>query len=342
MLSETGTNAAVFSGTGPAADYQRRSYLGDVYRQTIALLMKNYTLAISNRTTTFLRIFSSAFFILLIFLVNEGLKARFAVETFFKDLPNPDTKAIDPIPACTPKYGKSDCITLVYSPAPYDSFVPSQDYLSLAAFNASVQCTVTDLACAEMFRVHKIVRGIMKNNGRSAFSNESVNEIPSSKVFGFRSPLTMDSFLSQRPDTVQGGYIFSSRTENETTFIIQQNSTVTQVRGAFQQPYRKYTLPMQVQAYREIVRLFDTAKNVDMLLKEFAHPALAVSTFEATVAPLFLIGGMSFDTWHAALIIFLSNSPISAPPMCRRGFLLTRPPRYQVRCFPSSYRSARS
>ena len=269
----------------------RRSYVGDVYRQTLALLLKNYTLSIRNRTTTFLRVFSSAFFILLIFLVNEGLKARFSVETFFKDLPNPEAAAINPIPPCVPKYRKADCITFVYSPAPNDSFVPSQDYQTESEFKTNVQCLGASLSCAEMFRVHRIVRGIMKNNGASSILDLNRSEIPSSKVLGFQSPVSMDSFLSQYPDTVQGGYIFSSRSENETTFLIQQNSTVTQIRGTFQQPYRLYTLPMQVQAYREIVRLFDNAKEMDVFLKEFAHPALAVSTFEAAIAPLFLIGG---------------------------------------------------
>ena len=131
----------------------------------------------------------------------------------------------------------------------------------------------------------------MKNNGAVSLNGSRSDPIPVEKVFGFQTPLSMDTFLSDKPEYAQAGYIFASRSENETTFVIQQNSTVTQVRGTYKQPYRECTLPMQLQAYREIVRLFNKAFEIEIFLKEFAHPALDVSTFEAEIAPLFLLGG---------------------------------------------------
>jgi hypothetical protein len=266
-----------------------RSYWGDVFRQTVALLRKNYILAYRNRSTTVLRIFSSAFFILLIFLVNEGLKARFAIETFFKDLPKPEVQKINPIPQCQPKFGKKNCLTFVYTPAADNSFVPDKDFANLEIFSSAAKCQVLSQSCQELFRVHQIVRGVMKNNG--AAEEPGSNSISSDKVLGFRTQFSMDSFLADNPEFVQGGYIFSSPSENVTTFVIQQNSTVVQVRGNFQRPYLEITLPMQLQAYREIIRLFNKSFEIHMFLKEFAHPALAVSTFEAEIAPLFLLGG---------------------------------------------------
>ena len=272
-------------------NFQGGSYWKDVYLQTLALLKKNCILAQRNKTSSFLRIFSPVFFILLIFLVNEGLKARFAIETFFRDLPNPTSEQIQAIPSCTPMYGMSDCVTFVYTPAPNDSFVPETDYKSLEDFAVVAQCLSSNSSCAEMYRIHKIVRGMMKYNGLSAVTNVSQNAIPSSKVLGFRTPMSMDDFLSKRPEYVQGGYIFSSASENDTTFVIQQNSTISQIRGEYQQPYLLYTLPMQQQAYREILRQFNATFELDIYLKEFAHPPLAVATFEGVIAPLFLIGG---------------------------------------------------
>jgi hypothetical protein len=284
--------SAVNTPSQPVSHHNRsRGYWDDVYRQTLALLKKNYLLAYRNRTSTFLRTLSSAFFILVIFLVNEGLKARFAVETFYKDLPVPQSFAIKPIPACVPKFGKQDCLTFVYSPAPSNAFVPIRDFQDLQEFTSVTRCQSVNRSCAELFRVHTIVRGIMTNNGAVSL-NGSSHPIPAEKVFGFQTPHSMDTFLGDNPEYAQAGYIFASRSENETTFVIQQNSTVTQVRGTFKQPYRECTLPMQLQAYREIVRLFNKTFEIDLFLKEFAHPALDVSTFEAEIAPLFLLGGL--------------------------------------------------
>ena len=53
-------------------------------RQVAALTRKNLILARRNRTTTLVRTCSSLFFMLLIFLVNEGLKARYSTLAYFQ------------------------------------------------------------------------------------------------------------------------------------------------------------------------------------------------------------------------------------------------------------------
>ena len=76
--------------SSPAAAVQHLSYWQEVPRQTLALLTKNFILARRNRFSTFLRLFASLFFILLIFLVNEGIKSRTASLSSYKDLTDPE------------------------------------------------------------------------------------------------------------------------------------------------------------------------------------------------------------------------------------------------------------
>ncbi len=212
-------------------------------RQVYALLIKNYILCYRNRTATFLRIFSSLFFILLIFLVNEGLKARYATESFFKDYPNPPRKVIEGIPACVRKAGSSFCVTFAYAPAPNssDGFQPKEDFPDLPSFNANVGCA-TGTQCSEMYRVHKIVRSIMSKNS----INGKPQQIPAETVLGFPNETALDEYLYKYPERVQGGYVFASPSDSATTFVIQMNNTVTQIRKVWERPFLNIALQMQV------------------------------------------------------------------------------------------------
>ena len=67
-----------------AADAATIWWLREVPRQVAALTRKNLILARRNRTTTLVRTCSSLFFMLLIFLVNEGLKARYSTLAYFQ------------------------------------------------------------------------------------------------------------------------------------------------------------------------------------------------------------------------------------------------------------------
>ena len=225
------------------------SFFSDVPRQIYALLIKNYILCYRNRTATFLRVFSSLFFILLIFLVNEGLKARYATESFFKDYPNPPRKVIEGIPACVRKAGSAFCITFAYAPAPNssDGFQPKEDFTDLDSFNAKVGCAKQ---CSEMYRVHKIVRNIMSKNS----INGKAQQIPAETVLGFANETALDEYLYKYPERVQGGYVFASPSDSSTTFVIQMNNTVTQIRKVWERPLLNIALQMQV-ASVQILRL---------------------------------------------------------------------------------------
>eukprot|EP00290_Baffinella_frigidus_P028434 CAMPEP_0180222250 /NCGR_PEP_ID=MMETSP0987-20121128/20570_1 /TAXON_ID=697907 /ORGANISM="non described non described, Strain CCMP2293" /LENGTH=273 /DNA_ID=CAMNT_0022184245 /DNA_START=108 /DNA_END=925 /DNA_ORIENTATION=+ len=131
-------------GTGSAGDaaaLAEPSYWREVARQTHAMVKKNFILARRNRFSTFLRVFVSFFFILLIFLVNEGIKTRFSGNSSYRDLADPKREVVQGIPECTVAIGNSVCRSFGYAPAPYGQFVPDTDYASLAAFRVAVEAT---------------------------------------------------------------------------------------------------------------------------------------------------------------------------------------------------------
>ena len=264
------------------------SILAELPRQILALTKKNLVLAYRNRTATFLRIFASFFFILLIFLVNEALKGRYAKDPYYKDFPNPPREIIDGIPACIPKNGKS-CLTFAYTPAPDNAgtgFVPNSIFSKLSDFTASVGNCGSALDCAEMFRVHQVVRSIMDGNT----INGQAQPIPPSAVLGFRTQMAMDSYLFNNTNVAQACYIFSAPSDRVVTFVIQLNSTTEGSRGVFKRPYLTNALPMQVQAHRAIAQLITPGQKIEIATQLFAHPAFDVSSFEGIVAPLFLLG----------------------------------------------------
>ncbi len=261
----------------------------DLPRQILALTKKNLLLAYRNRTATFLRILSSFFFILLIFLVNEALKGRFAKDPYYKDYPNPPREVIDGIPACISKEGVR-CLTFVYTPAP-DSmnglgFSPTTPFSALDDFKKSVGDCGPQPVCEEMFRVHRVVKGIMDGN---EIKGQKM-PIPSSNVLGFRNQSAMDDYLFDNAGRIQGGYVFSAQSDRAITFALQINSTSSSIRGVFQRPYLTVALPMQAQAHRSIAQLINPGSKIEIASKLFAHPAFDVSTFEGIVAPLFLLG----------------------------------------------------
>ena len=166
----------------------------------MALLQKNFILAYRNRTATFLRVFSSFFFILLIYLVNIGLKARFSADSYFRDYPDPPRTVVQGIPSCVKKSGVSSaCVTFAYCPAPDLSgqgIHPDVNYQTAADFTAT-GCPASK--CSEMFRVHRLVRSIMVSNVVAS----GPAPIPPTNVLGFGSEANMDQFLLANPETVQ-------------------------------------------------------------------------------------------------------------------------------------------
>ena len=264
------------------------NFLSDVPRQIFALTRKNFILAYRNRTATFLRIFSSFFFILLIFLVNEGLKARFAIDPYYKDYPQPPRQPIEGIPACTPKVGSKVCYSFAYTPAPDLEglgYQPDVDYSSLDKFMANTTCGIP-AECAEMYRVHGVVRAIMAANAMQG----KAAPIPAGSVAGFRNQTALDNYLFAFPNRVQGGYVFAAQSDSAITFTLQINSTSSQIRGVWERPYLTVGLPLQAAAHRGVASVLKPNSKMDLATQLFAHPAFAVSTFEGVIAPLFLLG----------------------------------------------------
>ncbi len=73
----------------------------------------------------------------------------------------------------------------------------------------------------------------------------------------------MDSYMFAQPGTVQGGYVFNSMNDKQTTFVVQQNSTGTRaVRGMWDNIYLTTTVPMQVTAQKEIARQVHTHTHI--------------------------------------------------------------------------------
>jgi hypothetical protein len=252
------------------------------------MLKKEYILAYRNRTATFLRLFSSFFFVLLIYLVKEGLSARYSLDPYFKDYPEPSRQVIEGIPPCVPKLGSSTCFTFIYCPSPDKSghgYHPDADFKDLNAFESNVSCYKPQ-ECLEMYRVHRVVRNIMHGN---KLKNKS-SPIPASHVVGFKDHTAMDEYLFANPNRVQGGYIFEALSDSAVTFVVQMNSTTHQYRGVWERPYLVTALPLQAQAHRAIAQLFNPDISMELATKVFAHPAFNIFSFEGMVSPFFLLG----------------------------------------------------
>ena len=87
-----------------------------LWQQYTALLKKNMLLSWRNKRATFLQLFSSFFFIFLIFCIQKAIQARFASSTAFESITDPATLVSPPIPPCEDKfYVKIPCYDFVWS-----------------------------------------------------------------------------------------------------------------------------------------------------------------------------------------------------------------------------------
>lgn len=87
-----------------------------LHQQFKALFRKNLLLSWRNKRATFLQLFSSFFFIFLIFCIQKAIDARNASSTAFESVANPPALAAPPIPPCEDKYYiKTPCFDFVWS-----------------------------------------------------------------------------------------------------------------------------------------------------------------------------------------------------------------------------------
>ncbi|KAL3819386.1 hypothetical protein ACJIZ3_005340 [Penstemon smallii] len=228
-------------------------------QQYKSLLFKNLLLSWRNKRATFLQLFSSLFFIFLIFCIQKAVESRFASSSSFHDVSDPNALVAPPIPPCEDKY---------YTRTPCFDFVWSG--------NGSA-------------RIGEIVRRIRVNNpGRV---------IPEEKVQSFRTPNDVDDWLASNPMQCPGALHFNDRNATVISYGLQTNSTPVSRRGMFEDPTLKFQIPLQLAAEREIARTLigDFSFSWFVSLKEFAHPALQTFSAVQVVGPTFFLAIAMFS-----------------------------------------------
>ncbi|XP_020104901.1 ABC transporter A family member 2-like [Ananas comosus] len=222
-------------------------------QQYLALLRKNAILTWRNKRSAFLQLFSSLFFIFLIFCIDRAVRSRFASTTAYKNVYDPEAVVSPPIPPCEDKFfTKVPCFDFAWSG------------------NSSA-------------RVATIVAAIMRNNpGRS---------IPSDKVISFRNSDEVDAWLLSDPMHCPGVLHFVERNATVISYGIQTNSTAVARRGTYEDPTFKFQIPLQIAAEREIARSLIGDPNFSWMVgfKEFAHPATQTFSAVGQAGPTFFL-----------------------------------------------------
>ncbi|KAK9040034.1 hypothetical protein V6N11_015214 [Hibiscus sabdariffa] len=233
--------------------------IGLLCLQFKALLKKNLILAWRNKRSTFIQLFSSLFFIFLIFGIERATEAQDNDSTTYKNIRDPTPSVAPAIPPCEEKYFvKLPCYDFVWSGN-------------------------------ESRTVDSIVRAIRENNpGRS---------IPETKVKSFRTTGDVDEWLFNNPMHVPGALHFSELNGSVISYGLQTNSTAMRRRGQYEDPTLKFQIPLQVAAEREIARSLIGNPNFGWTVefKEFAHPAEESFSAIATVGPTFFLAIAMFS-----------------------------------------------
>ncbi|XP_047316814.1 ABC transporter A family member 2-like [Impatiens glandulifera] len=223
-------------------------------QQFKALYWKNVLLSWRHKRSTFTQLFSSLFFIFLIFCIQKAIQARYATTTSYKNVFDDSKPLISPpIIACEDKF---------YTKVPCFDFVWSGNDSS---------------------RIVEVVRRIKANNpGRP---------IPDDKVISFRTRSEVDTWLLDNTMRCPGALHFIDRNATVISYGLQTNSTPSAKRGHFEDPTLKFQIPLQIAAEREIARTLLGDPNFSWVvqLKEFAHPALQILSAVGTVGPTFFL-----------------------------------------------------
>ncbi|KAF9605783.1 hypothetical protein IFM89_018449 [Coptis chinensis] len=221
-------------------------------QQFKALYKKNIILSWRNKRSTFLQIFSSFFFIFLIFAIDKAINSSLSSTTSYKNIPDPKPLVFPPIPPCEDKFFiKRPCFDFVYS--------------------------------GSGRRIESIVERIRLNNpGRV---------IPADKVRSFQTPDAVDAWLYSDPMHCPGALHFVERNATVISYGIQTNSTSVPKRGRYEDPTFKFQIPLQIAAEREIARSLIGDPNFSWVVgfKEFAHPAVRTFSSVGTIGPTFFL-----------------------------------------------------
>ncbi|KAJ6374152.1 hypothetical protein OIU78_029789 [Salix suchowensis] len=229
-----------------------------LYQQFTALFKKNLLLSWRNKSASFLQLFSSFFFMFLLFGIEKATESRTKSTTGFKTVTNPQPMWEPPIPPCEDKfYVKMPCFDFVWSG------------------NDST-------------RISNIVTAIMNNNPN--------RQIRPDKVKSFRTQDEVDDWLFRNPMQVPGALHFVDVSPSLITYGLQTNSTPVIRRGHFEDPTFKFQIPLQIAAEREIARsiIGVPTYNWKVGLTEYAHPAKRAFSAVATVGPAFFLAFTMF------------------------------------------------
>uniref|UniRef100_A0A5B6YUA3 Putative ABC transporter A family member 2-like n=1 Tax=Davidia involucrata TaxID=16924 RepID=A0A5B6YUA3_DAVIN len=208
-------------------------------QQFKALFIKNLILGWRFKKSTFLQLFSSFFFILLLFSCQKYLENAEKNDPKANPLSDPKPLTVSPpIRPCEDKnFLKRPCFDFVWSGN-------------------------------ESRRIGSIVSKIMENNpGRP---------IPSTSVKSFRTINELEEWLFNDPMRCPGALHFIERNATVISYGIQTNSTAQKKQGQYEDPTFKFQIPLQIAAEREIARSLIGDPNFSWVvsLKEFARPAL--------------------------------------------------------------------
>ncbi|CAH2064996.1 unnamed protein product [Thlaspi arvense] len=229
-----------------------------LWQQYTALFWKNLLLSWRSKRATFLQLFASFFFILLIFCIQEAMEKSFASSTALKTVTDPTALVSPPIPPCEDKFFVN---------------LPCFDFVWSGAGNP---------------RARSIVDAIRANNpGRP---------IPEGKVKPFTDPEEVDAWLMAHPLKTPGALHFVERNATVFSYGIQTNSTPEMNRGRFEDPTFKFQIPLQVAAEREIARSLIGVPNFNWVVgfKEFPHPTIDAVVALDTIGPTFFLAVSMF------------------------------------------------
>lgn len=222
-----------------------------LFQQYTALLNKNFLLSWRHKAATIAQLFSSLFFIFLIFLIEKATLSLTSATTSFRTVTDPDPLLFPPIPPCEDKfYVKPPCFDFVWSGN-------------------------------ESARLQKIVGRIMANNpGRP---------IPQDKVKSFKTINDTEQWLFSEPMHCPAALHFIERNATVISYGVQTNSTPVRKRGHYEDPTFKFQIPLQIAAEREISRSMIGDKNFNWVIgfKEFAHPPKTAFSGVAKMGPTF-------------------------------------------------------
>ncbi|GLU12335.1 hypothetical protein SLE2022_290220 [Rubroshorea leprosula] len=228
-----------------------------LFQQFRALFKKNLLLTWRSKRAAFLQLFSSLFFIFLIFCIQKASQAQTDSSTVVLRDPKPLVALA--IPPCEEKY-----------------------YIKLPCFDFLWSGN-------ESQRVASIVTAIMANNpGRP---------IPDSKVKSFKTADEVDEWLFNNQMRVPGALHFLDKNATIMSYGLQTNSTPVQKRGEYEDPTLKFQIPLQIAAEREIARslIGDPNFSWSVGFKEFAHPAMATFSIFAALGPAFFLAIAEFN-----------------------------------------------